>query len=111
MTFPDLANGILESLGGFFIALSCAKLYREKIVRGVSWIHVSFFSVWGVWNLYYYPHLDQWLSFFGGTLLFTMQFVWLCQIVYYNWRNKPHVMTAFLDDAPLNGKRYRHCDK
>ena len=44
MTFPDIINGVFESAGGFFIALSVFKLARERVVRGVSLIHVGFFT-------------------------------------------------------------------
>jgi hypothetical protein len=88
MSYPDLFNGMLEAGGGFFIWLSIIKLGREKVVRGVSWMHVAFFSTWGIWNLFYYPHLGQWLSFFGGALLVIFNVIWLCQIMYYNRVNK-----------------------
>lgn len=88
MLLPDLINGALESCGGLFIALSVIQLHREKVVRGVSWMHVGFFSSWGFWNLFYYPHLGQWLSFWGGLLLVTVNVIWLGQIVYYNHRNR-----------------------
>jgi uncharacterized membrane protein YfcA len=81
---PDLINGIFESIGGFFIALSVIKLYREKVVRGVSAIHVAFFTSWGFWNLYFYPVIDQWFSFWGGLLLVGVNAVWLGQMFYYN---------------------------
>lgn len=83
LSFPDLINGILEGVGGFFIALSVRKLHRAKVVSGVSAIHVAFFSAWGFWNLFYYPHLDQWVSFWGGVLLVAVNCVWLGQIFYY----------------------------
>lgn len=85
---PDLINGIFESAGGFFIALSVYKLHCEKKVRGVSWIHVAFFSSWGFWNLFYYPHLGQWASFWGGLFLVTVNLIWLGQIVYYGWQER-----------------------
>ena len=88
MTFPDIINGVFESAGGFFIALSVFKLARERVVRGVSLIHVGFFTSWGFWNLYFYPHLDQWMSFAGGAFLVTVNAIWLCQIVYYLAREK-----------------------
>lgn len=88
MTLPDLINGLFETAGGFFIALSVIKLYNDKVVRGVSWMHVSFFSAWGFWNLFFYPHLDQWFSFWGGFILVAVNMGWLGQIVYYNWRNR-----------------------
>lgn len=83
MTLPDLINGLFECLGGFFIALSVIKLYREKLVRGVSWKHAAFFSAWGYWNLFFYPHLDQWLSFAGGAFLVAVNTTWLLQMLYY----------------------------
>lgn len=109
-SIPDLVNGIFESLGGFFITLSIVKLHREKIVRGVSWMHVAFFSSWGFWNLYFYPHLDQWLSFVGGAILVTMNAVWLLQIWYWNSVNK-HSPPAPVVPRFTQTRRYRHCDK
>lgn len=84
IAWPDIINGAFETLGGAFIALSVVKLHREKLVHGVSWLHVAFFSTWGYWNLYFYPHLDQWLSFAGGAILVAVNTTWLAQIVYYN---------------------------
>lgn len=83
MSWQDFTNGMFEMLGGLFILLSVVKLQRQKTVSGVSWIHVAFFSSWGYWNLYFYPHLDQWLSFAGGALLVATNTWWLGQIVYY----------------------------
>ena len=80
---PDLINGLFETAGGLFIMLSIRTLHRVKLVRGVSWIHVSFFSSWGYWNLYYYPTLDQWFSFWGGVFLVAANTYWLGQIVFY----------------------------
>jgi hypothetical protein len=83
VSWQDIVNGIFESLGGFFIMFSVVKLYRDKQVRGVSWVHAGFFSSWGYWNLYYYPHLDQWFSFWGGVLLVSINTFWLGQLLYY----------------------------
>lgn len=80
---PDQVNGLFECFGGVFIYLSVAKLSKEKKVRGVSWLHAGFFALWGYWNLFYYPHLEQWVSFVGGILVVLMNTVWLGQLVYY----------------------------
>jgi hypothetical protein len=88
MFLPDLINGTFESAGGFSIALSIIKLYREKTVRGVSWLHVGFFTSWGFWNLFYYPHLGQWFSFIGGLALVISNTIWLGQIAYYTIRER-----------------------
>ena len=81
---PDLFNGVFEFCGAGFILLSVARLYREKVVRGVSWVHVAFFSAWGFWNLFYYPHLGQWISFAGGIGIVGTNTFWLCQLLYYS---------------------------
>lgn len=83
MTFADAVNGCFECAGGFFILPSILRLHREKLVRGVSYVHVAFFSAWGVWNLYFYSALDQPLSFWGGMLLAATNTVWLVQMAYY----------------------------
>jgi hypothetical protein len=80
---PDMLNGLFELFGAGFIALSVRKLHRERIVRGISWGHVAFFMVWGYWNLYYYPSLDQWFSFVGGLGIVAMNTVYFAQLVYF----------------------------
>jgi len=83
MSLPDFINGLFESCGGFFILFSVIKLHREKTVHGVHWVHTSFFTSWGFWNLYYYPTLDQWFSFYGGLFLVLTNTFWLGQLIYY----------------------------
>jgi hypothetical protein len=85
MTLPDIVNGCFELSGGYFVGMSIFKLHREKIVRGVAWQGVAFFSTWGLWNLYFYPSLGQWASFIGGVSIAAANAVWLGQIVYYSW--------------------------
>lgn len=86
--WQDLVNGIYEFMGAPFIFMSILKLFKDKKVRGVSWIHVLFFSSWGYWNLYYYPHLNQWCSFAGGVCLVIANTIWLFQIFYYLAKEK-----------------------
>ena len=88
MMWPDIVNGSFEFLGAPFITLSVIKLYKDKKVQGVSWLHAGFFAVWGYWNLFYYPHLDQWFSFAGGVAIVAVNSIWLLQLIYYTRRNK-----------------------
>lgn len=115
---PDLINGIFESMGGFFIALSCVKLYRDKKVRGISFGHAMFFTCWGYWNLFYYPGLDQWFSFYGGLFVVAVNTVWLGQMFYYNQieRLRPRSLTISAKGLgtfpePPRTERYRWSDK
>jgi uncharacterized membrane protein YfcA len=83
MTLPDLVNGLFELLGGVLIAVNCMRLHRDKVVRGVNvWVTV-FFTSWGFWNVWYYPFLDQWLSFAGGLVIVAANCVWVSMAVYY----------------------------
>lgn len=66
MNLPDVINAGFEFGAGFAVLHHCAKVYEHKQVRGVSHAAVLFFTVWGVWNLFYYPHLGQFWSFAGG---------------------------------------------
>jgi hypothetical protein len=85
-SLPDLINGGFELLGGVFIALSIRKVLRDRAVAGISWLHVGFFTAWGFWNLFYYPHLDQWFSFAGGVLIVITNTVYLALLLYYSRR-------------------------
>ncbi len=88
MNWQDTLNGLFELMGGFFILPSVIRLWKDKKVRGVSWIHVLYFSTWGYWNLYYYPHLEQWLSFSGGIFLVIVNSIWAVQMIYYIKKEK-----------------------
>ena len=86
---PDMINGLLESIGGLFIVGSIFQLYKDKRVLGIYWPHPIFFTAWGFWNLFYYPHLEQWFSFYGSVFLVVANAIWLGQIIYYK-RELPH---------------------
>ena len=83
MTLPDLINATFEAAGGLFILNHCRVLYRDKEVKGVSKLSTAVFFAWGCWNLFYYPSLDQWLSFFGGLGIVAGNFLWFCMMLYY----------------------------
>jgi hypothetical protein len=83
---PDLINGTFEALGAMILVINIFRLVKDKCIKGVSWLPVAFFSAWGLWNLYYYPHLEQWLSFIGGIGIVTANIVWLTLVFYYSRR-------------------------
>jgi uncharacterized membrane protein YfcA len=88
VNLPDIINGLFEMSGGFFILLSVRQVMRDKIVRGVSWLHVGFFSGWGVWNIYYYYNLSQWFSWYAGIWLCCMNCLYLYLLIYYSRKEK-----------------------
>lgn len=62
----DAINGTFELAAGGFVLNHARVLYRDKLVRGVSILSIMFFWLWGLWNMYYYPALNQPISFWGG---------------------------------------------
>jgi uncharacterized membrane protein YfcA len=80
---PDLVNALFETIGALFIILSVLRLSQDKMVRGISILHVTFFWLWGVWNVFYYPYLDQTLSFVGAILVLAANSLWTGMLIYY----------------------------
>lgn len=87
MTAPDVINGAFELLGGLTTGLNIRALMRDKQVRGVDWRLTFFYTAWGLWNLFYYPHLGQWASFAGGVVIVAGNLVWLALVIHYRRRS------------------------
>jgi hypothetical protein len=88
MEWQDLINGAFETLGSPFILVSAWRLYKDKEVKGVSLLTPTFFFSWGIWNLYYYPYLDQWISFTGGILIALSNALWLYLLIFYTIKTR-----------------------
>jgi hypothetical protein len=88
VSIPDLINGCFEFGGALFIIGHIRKLYADKLVRGVYWPATLWFASWGWWNVYYYAHLDQWLSWTGGLFIVTFNTIWTVMLVYYIQKEK-----------------------
>ena len=83
----DLINSLLLVIGGGLNFTNCWVIYRDKCVRGVSIYPVAFFALWALWDLYYYPHLGQWISFLGGLVIATANTLWCGLALYYRGRD------------------------
>lgn len=79
----DFINSSFELLAGVFVLNHCRVLRKEKEVKGVSLASIMFFSVWGFWNIIYYPALNQWCSFIGGIFITAANLVYSTMIFYY----------------------------
>lgn len=80
----DMINGLFELIGGIFLTMNLVALYKHKELKGVHWGPTVFFTTWGIWNLYYYPSLEQWYSFTGGLFIAIINTIWLIMIAYYS---------------------------
>jgi hypothetical protein len=88
VNLPDIINGCFEFLGGCLVWMNCQRLYRDKEVKGVYLPATAIFGAWGLWNLFYYPHLGQWASFTGGVVLVLGNLTWVAMALHY-CRPKP----------------------
>lgn len=79
----DLINAGFEFGAAVAILNHCRHLYRQKQVHGVSIASTVFFMLWGGWNIYYYPSLDQGLSFTAGLLVFCANALWVLMLIHY----------------------------
>lgn len=89
MQLPDLVNGSFELVGGFFLWKNVRQLLKDKEVKGVHWGPTMFFFLWGLWNLFYYPHLDQWFSFVGGLNIVVANGMWVYLMMKYTKNENP----------------------
>lgn len=84
----DRINGLFELIGGLICFLNVRQLYKDKRTVGIYWPTQAFFASWGFWNLYYYPSLNQWNSFWGGVLLAIGNTTWVIMSKYYEVKNE-----------------------
>lgn len=73
----DLINAAFELVGAVIVWLNVLKLYRDREIKGIYWPTFAFFASWGLWNLFYYPSLEQWFSFFAGVVLTAGNIAWI----------------------------------
>ncbi|MYM62354.1 hypothetical protein [Pseudomaricurvus sp. HS19] len=95
---PDIINGCFELLGAVFTWMNAWRLYQDRRLQGVYWPTCFFFTFWGLWNLYYYPTLDQWFSFYAGVLMVSGNVAWVVLLArYYLWPTRQVI------GRPING--------
>ncbi|RJQ26114.1 hypothetical protein C4577_04230 [Candidatus Parcubacteria bacterium] len=79
----DLINGLFEVGGAIFLSMNCRQIYKDKCTRGISPLPFIFYTSWGYWNLFYYPNINQWYSFYGGIGVVAVNTVYLFQLWWY----------------------------
>lgn len=87
---PDLVNAAFEVFAAFVASLNVRQILKDKEVKGVSVWPVIFFILWGIWNLFYYPHLDQIWSGIAAGAMVAVNCVWLYLVIKYRSKNDVH---------------------
>lgn len=101
---PDMINGLFELIGGCFLLLNCWRIYKDREVKGTSIFPVIFFTSWGFWNLYFYPSMGAWYSFYGGMLIAAANTVWISLVIYYKAYRPPASKDA-VEDTDTDGPK------
>lgn len=81
----DIINSFFEGGLALMLTLNIRALLKSKRVEGASLWPSLFVTIWGFWNLAYYPHLHQWASFAGGVGVVIGNSTWLALAVYYRF--------------------------
>ena len=87
MTLPDLINSGFEFWGSVAIWRNVWALHKDKHYAGIRVGPVAFFMAWGFWNIWFYRHLHQYLSWYAGMSITLANVVWLGQMLYYGRRS------------------------
>ena len=88
MLLPDTINGLFEGVGSVFMGFNVARIVKDKCVRGFNWSTCAFFGAWSLFNLFYYPHLDQWVSTVGASLMAISNTTYVMLVIYYIHKEK-----------------------
>ena len=88
MSIPDLINGIFEFVGGLAVWWNVRAIWKDKHFSGTRISPSFFFASWCLWNLYYYPYLHQWISFFAGISIGLANLVYVILMFLYKGNAK-----------------------
>lgn len=83
MNWMDFGNAIFECSGGAFVALNAYDIWKKKAVAGQTLTALSFFTAWGIWNLFYYPSQAQWWSTVGAWGIMLVNFIQIGLVLRY----------------------------
>lgn len=85
---PDMINGLFELFGSAMLWTNVRQLHKDKEIKGINWWTVVFFTSWGIWNLFYYPSLNQMWSFYGGISIALANVTWLGMLLWYKFNKR-----------------------
>jgi Kef-type K+ transport system membrane component KefB len=85
----DIVNAVFEFGMACALTLNLYRLWRDKQVRGISLWGVVWPTMWGYWNLYYYPSLGQTASFIAGVFVVATNTSWVLLALKYK-RQRAH---------------------
>ena len=79
----DYVNAFFEGVGALTILDNCRVALKDKKIYGISWKPIAFYTLWGFWNIYFYPSVNAMWSFYAGIAVVTSNIIWLIFIIKY----------------------------
>lgn len=101
MNYLDLINSLFELLSSLAIVNHIRILIKDKNVKGVSIVSTIFFTLWGFWNIFYYPSIGQTLSSLAGVLVCLANAVWVFLMIRYRKQQNKESMKIELSNCCL----------
>ena len=65
----DFINALFNSVGAFFILLNALDINRRMDVAGHTYPSTVFFTIWSLYSVIFYIHLDQFWSFLVSVVM------------------------------------------
>lgn len=84
----DHINGLFELASGVLMWLNVKALINDGQLKGVKIAPALVFTLWGYFNLFYYPSLHQWWSLVGGCLLVLANTIWIGIALLFWWDDR-----------------------
>ena len=82
--WPDLINAGFEVGSALVSVINVMALWKARRISGVHWAPTLFFTAWGLWNLFFYPHLGQWASLAGAVGIVGVNATWLAMVWWFS---------------------------
>mgnify|MGYP001599850197 CR=1 FL=1 len=83
MSWQDSVNAGFELACALLLWANVRTLYKDKQIKGIALSPNYLYLAGGLWDLYYYPFLNQWISFFACAVYTTGFTLWLGMAVWY----------------------------
>ena len=84
----DNINASFEIFAALVLLDNIRIILKDKIVKGVSLLPSFVFCIWGMWNIFYYSHLDQTTSAYAAGFVALANSIWLGLVLYYRCRHE-----------------------
>jgi hypothetical protein len=80
---PDTVNAIFEGSGALLQWGSTYRIYKDRGYAGIYLPAAALFTLWGYWNLFYYPYLGQMFSFWATIIMVSGNTAWLVLMMFF----------------------------